>query len=568
MGKTRVFNLDKVVEEFEEVTKNAAQVQRETLRKILEQNGEVEYLRNFDLNGRTDPESFKSCVPLVTHADLEPYFQRIVDGDTSKILTEKPVTALSLSSGTTNGRSKFLIFNDEMLQSSMQIYRTSFAFINREYPIGEGKALQFIYSSKQIKTKGGLIATTGTTNIYKSKQFKSTMKEIQSQCCSPEEVIFSPDFDQALYCHLLCGLIYSNDVQYIASAFAHSIVHAFRTFEQIWEELCENIRYGVLSDKITDQSVRLSVSKILHPNPELADTIEQKCAGLSNWYGLIPELWPNAKYVYGIMTGSMEPYVRKLRHYAKNLPLLSAYYGASEGWIAANVNPRREIESVAYAVFPNISYFEFIPVIGENEETVGLTEVEIGKEYEVVITSSAGLYRYKLGDIVKVTGFHNSTPELQFVCRKNLLLTINIDKNTEKDLQAAVEKCSQLLSSEKIEVVDFTSYIDLSSEPGHYVIFLELSSDVEQETLNDCCDCLDAAFVDVGYVGSRKAHGIGPLELRVVKRGTFERIMEHYFGKGATVSQFKMPRCVRESNGEVLEILCGNVVRGCFSTAY
>jgi len=48
----------------------------------------------------------------------------------------------------------------------------------------------------------------------------------------------------------------------------------------------------------------------------------------------------------------------------------------------------------------------------------------------------AGLYCYRIGDIMKVAGFHNSTPELQFVCRKNLLLSIDIDKNTEKDTAA------------------------------------------------------------------------------------------------------------------------------------
>lgn len=585
LEKIRVFNLDREIEEFDDLTRNAGQVQRDTLRQILEQNGEAEYLQSLGLNGRTDPESFKACVPIVTHKDLEPYFQRIVDGDTSQVLTGTPVTALSLSSGTTNGRSKLLIFSEELLQSTMQIYRTSFAFINREYPIGEGKSLQFIYSSKQFITKGGLIITTGTTNIYRSELFRNTMKEIQSQCCSPEEVIFGPDLNQVLYCHLLCGLIYSGEVQYVSSAFAHSIVHAFRTFEQIWEELCNDIREGILSERITVPTIREAVSRILYPNPNLADSINEKCTNLSNWYGVIPELWPNAKYVYGIMTGSMEPYVKKLRHYAGNLPLLSAYYGASEGWIGANVNPRREPETVIYAVFPNMSYFEFIPVNAEPEkpefeksasantcykepETVGLTEVEIGKEYEVVLTSFAGLYRYNLGDIVKVAGFYNSTPELQFVCRKNLILSINIDKNSEKDLQVAVEHASQLLAAEKIEVIDFTSHIDLSSEPGHYVIFLELGGRVGKDVLNNCCNAMDLGFVDMGYVGSRKARGIGPLELRVVRRGTFQKIMDHYLGNGATVSQFKMPRCVGSANGKVVQILCGNAVESYFSTAY
>lgn len=237
--------------------------------------------------------------------------------------------------------------------------------------------------------------------------FKKAMKAIQSISCSPDEVIFGPDFHQSLYCHLLCGLIFRDEVQFISSTFAHSIMFAFRTFEQVWEELCNDIRTGVLSSRINVPSTRTAMSKLLKPNPELADLIYKKCSSLSNWYGLIPELLPNAKYIYGIMTGSMEPYLKKLRHYAGGLPLLSADYGASEGWIGANVNPKLPPELATYAVLPNIGYFEFIP-LGENIEDqdhnnmessflrmkpmpVGLTKVKIGEEYEVIVTNFAGM---------------------------------------------------------------------------------------------------------------------------------------------------------------------------------
>ncbi|XP_008803285.2 jasmonoyl--L-amino acid synthetase GH3.5-like [Phoenix dactylifera] len=577
-----VVGVESVIEEFETLTKDAGRVQRETLQKILEQNGEAEYLQKFALGGRTDPESFKACVPLITHKDLEPYIQRIFDGDTSPVLTGNPLIAITLSSGTTQGKRKFLPFSEELLESTVQIYRTSFAFRNREYPIGNGKALQFIYSSMQMKTNGGLIAAAGSTNIYRSEHFKRTLKDIQSQCCSPDEVIFCPHFDQSLYCHLLCGLLYSDEVQHVNAQFAHSLVNAFRTFELVWEDLCNDIRHGVLSSRITVPSARAAVSKLLFPNPTLADSIYEKCKGLSNWYGVIPELFPNAKYVYGIMTGAMEPYLRKLRHYAGSLPLVCADYGASEGWIGANVNPGLPPELATFAVLPNIAFFEFIP-LGKPEgqelengasidyiesEPVGLTEVEVGREYEVVVTSFAGLCRYRLGDIVKVAGFHNSTPELRYICRRNVVLSINIDKNTEKDVMVAAEEAAKLLAAEKLELVDFTSHVDRSTDPGHYVIFWELSSDAGEEVLSSCCNCLDLAFVDVGYVCSRKVGGIGPLELRVVRKGTFQKILEHFLSLGTSMGQFKTPRLVGPSRGRVLEILCHNVIESYFSTAY
>lgn len=103
----------------------------------------------------------------------------------------------------------------------------------------------------------------------------------------------------------------------------------------------------------------------------------------------------------------MVPYTKKLRHYAGELPLLSADYGSLEGWMGANVNSKLPSESATFVIIPNIGYFEFIPSSkkvqiseqdskmelsfpDEEPQPVGLTEVKAGEEYEVVLTNFAG----------------------------------------------------------------------------------------------------------------------------------------------------------------------------------
>jgi len=148
------------------------------------------------------------------------------------------------------------------------------------------------------------------------------------------------------------------------------------------------------------------------------------------------------------------------------------------------------------------------------------------------------------------------------------MLTINIDKNTEIDLQISVETSSKLLAEEKMEVIDYTSYIGLSKELGHYVIFWEISGEASDKVLDECCTCLDKTFVDPGYVSSRKVQGIGALELRLVQKGTFQKILENYIGLGSSAAQFKTPRCIGPTNTKVLQILLENVVKSYFSSAY
>ena len=148
------------------------------------------------------------------------------------------------------------------------------------------------------------------------------------------------------------------------------------------------------------------------------------------------------------------------------------------------------------------------------------------------------------------------------------MLSINIDKNTEKDLQLAVEASSKLLAEEKLEVVEFTSHVDLSKEPGHYVIFWEINGEASEEVLNECSNCLDKSFIDAGYTSSRKFNTIGALELRVVRKGTFQKILDHYLGLGTSVSQYKTPRCVGPAHNIGLLLLNENVVKNHFSTAF
>jgi len=88
---------------FEDVSKNAGSVQTQTLCKILKQNYGVEYLKTWlgsynisEMDACALESLFTSVVPLASHADFEPYIQKIADGDTGPILTQQPITTLSL----------------------------------------------------------------------------------------------------------------------------------------------------------------------------------------------------------------------------------------------------------------------------------------------------------------------------------------------------------------------------------------------------------------------------------------------------------------------------------------
>ena len=97
-----------------------------------------------------------------------------------------------------------------------------------------------------------------------------------------------------------------------------------------------------------------------------------------------------------------------------------------------------------YALLPRALFYEFIPVSNtestksKSTRTLLSHQLEIGQEYELVITNQAGLVRYRIGDVVKLERFENTTPVVSFQYRLGQLLNVG-----EKDDGECVGKSSQ-----------------------------------------------------------------------------------------------------------------------------
>lgn len=87
------------LEFIEDATSNVDEVQKKILEEILSRNAHVEYLQSHGLNGRTDRETFKKTMPVITYEVIQPYVDRIANGDTSQILCCQPISEFLTRSG-------------------------------------------------------------------------------------------------------------------------------------------------------------------------------------------------------------------------------------------------------------------------------------------------------------------------------------------------------------------------------------------------------------------------------------------------------------------------------------
>jgi auxin responsive GH3 family protein len=441
--------------------------------------------------------------------------------------------------------------------------------------LDKGKGLYFLFVKSETRTPGGLLARPVLTSYYKSDHFKTRPYDPYNVYTSPNEAILCADSFQSMYTQMLCGLLEREQVLRVGAVFASGLLRAIRFLQLHWRELADDIESGMLNKEITDPSVKDCMVKILKPNPKLAEFVRMECSK-ENWEGIITRIWPNTKYLDVIVTGAMAQYIPTLDYYSGGLPLACTMYASSECYFGLNLNPMCKPSEVCYTIMPNMAYFEFLPhdpngfTHDSTPKLVDLADVELGKEYELVITTYAGLYRYQVGDILRVTGFHNSAPQFHFVRRKNVLLSIDSDKTDEAELQKAVENASQLLREFNTSVVEYTSYADTKTIPGHYVIYWELlvkdsANSPSDEVLNQCCLAMEECLNSVYRQGRVADYSIGPLEIRVVKNGTFEELMDYAISRGASINQYKVPRCVNFT--PIMELLDSRVVSKHFSPA-
>ncbi|OMP04553.1 GH3 auxin-responsive promoter [Corchorus olitorius] len=574
----------KTLQFIEDVTSNADEVQKKVLEEILSRNAHVEYLQNHGLNGHTDRETFKKVMPVITYEDIQPHIDRIANGDTSPILCSKPISEFLTSSGTSGGERKLMPTIEEELGRRSLLYSLLMPVMSQFVPgLEKGKGMYFLFIKSEAKTPGGLVARPVLTSYYKSNHFKDRPYDPYTNYTSPNETILCPDSYQSMYSQMLCGLCQHKEVLRVGAVFASGFIRAIRFLEKHWRLLCNDIRTGTLDAQITDQSVREAVMTILKPDPKLADFIEAEC-GKDSWQGIITRLWPNTKYVDVIVTGTMSQYIPTLDYYSNGLPLVCTMYASSECYFGVNLKPLCKPSEVSYTLVPTMAYFEFLPVHRNNgvtnsisvpkslnekeqQELVDLVDVKLGQEYELVVTTYAGLYRYRVGDVLRVAGFKNKAPQFNFICRKNVVLSIDSDKTDEVELQSAVKNAVNHLLPFDATLAEYTSYADTTSIPGHYVLFWELSLDgttpIPPSVFEDCCLTIEESLNSVYRQGRVSDKSIGPLEIKIVEPGTFDKLMDYAISLGASINQYKTPRCVKFA--PIVELLNSRAVSSYFS---
>ena len=142
-----------------------------------------------------------------------------------------------------------------------------------------------------------------------------------------------------------------------------------------------------------------------------------------------------------------------------------------------------------YVLLPRSLIYEFIPVDGdENARPLTLDQLEVGKDYEIIITNFSGLYRYRIMDIVRCTGEYNKSKKIQFLYRSNMGLNVANEKTTTEMLDWVAAKLQEKFG---IDFEGFSYYPDTDERLARYVLLVETKSDIPTTRREEFEDALN-----------------------------------------------------------------------------
>jgi len=527
------------VKRFDAASKQCGQTQRERLLEIISPNAETAYGAQHRLKLVRSVADFQKAVPVNDYDSLSPYIHRMTTGERNVLTAEDPFM-FATTSGTTGAR-KFIPVNNAYLREFRRASIISGYNLLRSYPaIAKGVALSIFSPAEDGRTAGNIPygAISGRLYLTEPPLIKRYISPI------PYEVFLIKDYETRYYTLLRCAI--SLPVSVIYTLNPSTITLLARRLTAHAERLIVDLRKGTLDAPGTiTRDLLDKISRFLRADPRRAHELTNL---LKSGDFRADRIWPTLSLISCWTKASASFYLQDFPSLYGAVPVSDITYGASEGRGTVGVG----LDSQALAIRSH--FFEFIEEneIGKpNATALTADQLQTGVNYFILFTTSAGLYRYNLNDIVKVVGWHNQTPLLEFLHKGGNISSFTGEKLTESQVTQAVQSTVQDLS---LPTRFFTVIPEFRPEP-HYKLLLETEQPLDEHTLIRCREYFDEKLSSVNseYRAKRESKRLGEAEAFLLPLGTYEELRKTLVNQGVPDAQIKISHL--NPKNEIREIL-------------
>lgn len=443
---------------------------------------------------------FKNAVPLQEYNSLFPFIQRAMDGELN-VLWPKKTNWFAKSSGTTEAKSKFIpVTKDSLEECHYKGGKDLLALYYNNHPKRK------LYNGKHLIIGGSAQINQLSTDSYFGDLSAIIVKNLPFWA----EIRRTPSKEIALMSE--------------------------------WESKIEKMARSTINEDVL----------IIAGVPSWTMVLAKKVLEISGKSNL-KEVWPNLElFMHGGV--SFEPYKQEFQRLIPDKTMnYVETYNASEGFfgIQDQLDSNELLLMLDYGI-----YYEFIPMRSydgiHSKEVCNLEDVELYKNYALVISSNGGLWRYIIGDTIQFTNlkpfrFKITGRTKQFI---NTFGEEIIVDNAEKAIAYACEQT-------KSQLKEFTAcpiYMEADQKGGHEW-FIEFTK--EPENAHEFAVFLDEKLSEINsdYAAKRASDLVLQLPVvHILPEGTFNKWLKSIEKLGG---QNKVPRLSnnRKIAEEVIAIL-------------
>ncbi|WP_413294853.1 GH3 auxin-responsive promoter family protein [Bdellovibrio sp. HCB185ZH] len=490
--------------------KNLRQTQEQVLLKILAANGTTEFLMQKNSVHIKSIEDFQKSFPLAEYEAFRPHFEKQDQQSQWGLITPKPLFYTQTSGSTSQPK---LI---PILSSTLESYRKTQALWLyhahlMEPRFTEGKFLVFSGQKVEKVQPSGLEVGATTAHIYASLPSWLTNMYVVPYS------IYGVEDSTLKYLSILRLVLSQRDITFVVAANPSTLLKIEELANTHFDSLIQDLERGGFSQLGSlPEAEQAEISERCTVDIERALHLREIKAREGKI--LLKHLLPNTRLVGCWQGGSCRLAYEKLKKsFAENVQYKDVGYVASEGRMAV---PMPHDEGELPSLFEY--FFEFQEVDAEGDpkpDVLTMDQLQVGKEYLIIITTPAGLYRYHMNDIIAVTGMHENIPLIKFKRKGSGVTSITGEKLYENQFLEAVS-----LVNKKYHL-HLEMMMIAHEEKSHYIVFCE--SELSRERLREVEKALDEALCaqNMEYQSKRESLRLGPCQIRCMKKGFF-----HEFG--------------------------------------
>lgn len=535
LGKLVAMPVRRRLRAFEDATHHPQEVQQAVLQRILAGQALTDFGQKHHFRDIRTLADYRKNLPITTYEYIEPYIQRVTRGEHNALLADPRVFMFAMTSGTTAAR-KFIPVTAQYLADYRRGWNIWGLKVFRDHPEVRLRPIVQMSGDWQEFLTEGQIPCGAVTGLTAHMQ----LRIIRWLYCVPGCVGKIKDPTAKYYLALRLSL--PRSVGMIIAANPSTMVNMARLGDQEKESLLRDIHDGTLSPRFDiPADIREAIQSRLRSSRKKPERIAELEAIIKSTGHLYPkDYWGKNCIIGNWMGGSVGSYLRHYPKYFGNTPVRDVGLIASEGRMTipfSDNTPAGVLDITSH-------FFEFIPedeIHSPQPTVLSAHELRVNHNYYILLTTSYGLYRYNIFDVVRCTGYHNRTPLVEFLSKGSLFANLTGEKISEYHVSGAM---SQVLRDLNLTLTSFSLAPCWDDEMPYYGLFVERSDVSCQDQGVRLIRALESRLgeVNIEYASKRESRRLGPIRLQVLPTGTWQQWDRQRLARtGGSLEQYKHP---------------------------